>query len=122
MGSIISKTIIYLDNQTDNQIDNQTDNQDKTIYNNNKLEIPLSEIVCIKTFNNLQKEYLYCYVCKLEKKIITECSNCNLINIGSYYEYNNHNNYQYLLNDKSNLVCHKCFYLHSDDYKVSNIV
>ena len=119
MGDVISKAVIHLDNQINNQINNQ----DNEIYNNvNYLETPLSEIVCIKTFDKLQKEYLYCYVCKLEKEIITECNNCNeLHDSKEYYNYVMQNELQYPLPEKSNLVCHKCFYLHSDESKVSNM-
>ena len=115
MGSVISKAIIHLDNQINNKIN--------IIYNNINLGTPLSEIFCINTFNNLQKEYLYCYVCRLENKIITECNNCNSLHDSKeYYNYIIHDNFRYPLHDKSKLVCHKCFYLHCDDNRVLNMV
>lgn len=109
MGSTISKVII----QTVNQSENYKDNEYKPIT-------PLSEILCITPFTKKTTEYLYCYVCKLESKIVIDCYNCDVIHDPKEYiiYYAEHNNCELSSHDNCKLVCHKCFYLSSDDSRV----
>ncbi len=115
MGSKITKAIKQTTvlNTNENKIPEKIDN----------LTYPLTEIVCTKT-HDLQnpdlQDYKYCYVCKLENKITMVCKNCNLShNPNDYYKYCEicnkcYNQSFHNINSQSNLVCHKCFYIHCD--------
>jgi hypothetical protein len=117
MGSTISKVIIQTVNQSENYNLNNKDNGYKPIP-------PLSEIITINPFTKKKQEYLYCYVCKLESRIVIDCDNCDVLHDPAEYiiYYAEHDKCEYLSHDNCKLVCHKCFYLPSDDSRVIRMV
>lgn len=116
MGSIFSKSV-----------NNQHLNKNKIKQKLQKNVIDIPDIIQ-KSIQKLipdiiqeqpeENEFRYCYVCKLEKKIILNCINCNKNHSSKdYYKYHEKNkNKIFNINTfTKNLVCHKCFYLYSEN-------